>query len=145
MVARGDLGVDIALERIPLVQKMMIQRCNEVGKVVVTATQMLESMITNPRPTRAEVTDIANAILDGTDVVMLSGETAGGAYPILAVSTMKSVIDEITSHPEHMKLATDTQISMLPKDYQLTYAVAQGAIQTAHAINASMIFVASVG
>ncbi len=139
MVARGDLGVQIPPERVPIEQKRIIRLCNIEGKPVITATQMLDSMIHNPRPTRAEAGDVANAILDGADCVMLSGETANGAYPELAVEMMDKIARTAESSETYAKTLEERRLYLMRHDFDLTHAIAEAATLTADHIDAACI------
>jgi len=141
MVARGDLGVEIPAEELPYLQKMMIQKCNDQFKTVITATQMLDSMMRNPRPTRAEVTDVANAVYDGTDAVMLSGETAQGKYPLEALQMMVHIIEQTEKHLDYD--------SMLEKEHGhlrggVSSAIGYSSVLAAANLNAKCIITPSV-
>lgn len=140
MIARGDLGVQLPTEKIPLVQKHIIGVCRRMGKPVITATQMLESMVVNPRPTRAELTDVANAIFDGTDAVMLSGETANGAYPVDAVETMARIALSVEDSPEFCQKMSqnDEAASFLPTG-NIGMIMARNAYTTARDVKAMVI------
>lgn len=136
MVARGDLGVEVPAEDVPIIQKQIIKKCNKAGKPVIVATQMLESMTTNPRPTRAEVSDVGNAIYDGTDAIMLSGETASGDYPVEAVATMNRIATRIDSSLEYEDLFTSIGLELV---HSQTRAVAHATVQMAFELEAPAI------
>jgi pyruvate kinase len=145
MVARGDLGIEIPPEKVPAVQKALIQRCNKAGKPVITATQMLDSMIRNPRPTRAEASDVANAILDGTDAIMLSGETASGKFPLESVQTMASIAAEME---RTLVFRTDNEDWGPPPHVNIhannvTDAVSFSTCETAYSLGAAAIITAT--
>jgi pyruvate kinase len=136
MVARGDLGVDIPLEQLPIVQKDIIRRCNLLDKPVITATQMLESMVTAARPTRAEVTDVANAIFDGTDAVMLSAETSIGKHPVQAVTMMAKIASATDGQLPYERMLQERGIALSP---QIDAAISYDACRTAHQLGAKAI------
>ncbi len=135
MIARGDMGVELGNHLVPAVQKDIINRCNMVGRPVITATQMLESMIENSRPTRAEASDVANAIWDGTDVVMLSGETAAGAYPVQAVKMMSQIILEAEKRPKERPLLRNQELVGVTQTMQVAASLVAEKIQASWIIS----------
>jgi pyruvate kinase len=136
MVARGDMGVEVRLAQVPVIQKSLIARCNVEGKPVITATQMLESMVRSPFPTRAEVTDVANAIYDGTDAIMLSGETSVGQYPVEAVKIMAEVAIEAEAALPYDRILVEKRRHL---QSQTDDAISYDACMTAHQLDASLI------
>lgn len=140
MVARGDMGVEIPIERVPIIQKNIIKKCNEAGKIVITATQMLDSMIRNSLPTRAEACDICNAIFDGTDAIMLSGESASGLYPIEAARTMSKIAKETEAHLDYNYL---NQRLKEPAMYDFAEAISYSTCRTSNVLNAKAIVAAT--
>ena len=136
MVARGDMGVEIEFERLPSIQKKLIEKCYRAGKKVITATQMLESMTHNPRPTRAEVSDVANAVYDGTSAVMLSGETAIGEYPVESLETMAAIAESTEADINYVKRFENNHFHT---NTSITKAISHSAVTTAHDLGATAI------
>ncbi|MDQ2799356.1 MAG: pyruvate kinase [Armatimonadota bacterium] len=141
MVARGDLGVEVPIDEVPVIQKMLIRKANDAGKPVITATQMLDSMIRNPRPTRAEVTDVANAIYDGTDAVMLSGETAVGLYPYEAVRMMAKIALHTEASLDYAKILDEKTLH--DPGQSITGAIGQATCDIAQDLNCAAILTAT--
>ena len=140
MVARGDMGVEIPIEKVPIIQKNIIKKCNAAGKIVITATQMLDSMIRNSLPTRAEACDICNAIFDGTDAIMLSGESASGLYPIEAAKTMSKIAKETECHLDYNYL---NQRLKEPAMYDFAEAISYSTCRTSNVLHAKAIVAAT--